>query len=346
MRVKDGIARVQLPAGATRTSWTSLLEPGEALSLVAPDAVPWVEVWYLDAAPVWHVEVEGIPVVHEPTPPPIRVRQWRPWPGEGIDLRITRPAGIEGRTLTIDRSALRVTPGLRASDFALELSLRASRGVQHALTLPDGAELQSVKLDGALQPVRAVEGRVVLPVRPGKHVAEVSWRGSEGIAGYYTTPAVDIGAPSVNAEVEIVAPRDRWVLLVGGPRLGPAVLFWSLLLVAIVVALGLSRVPFTPIRWGSWLLLLVGLTQVPISMSVVVVGWLLALGWRRDNAPRASNAAYDGLQLLLAVWSVAALAVLFFAIQQGLLGLSRANPSRRSHKSCVVSRKASRIAST
>ena len=321
VRVEDGIARVELAAGANRTGWTSRLEPGEVLSLLAPDAVPWVEVWTLDAAPIWHVQVEGIPVVHEPTPQPIRVRQWRPWPGERIELRITRPAGIEGRTLTIDRSALRVTPGLRASDFALELSLRASRGVQHALTLPDGAELQSVKLDGALQPVRAVEGRVVLPVRPGKHTALVTWRGPEGIAGYYATPAVDIGAASVNAELEIAAPRDRWVLLVGGPRLGPAVLFWSLLLVAIAVAFGLSRVPFTPIRWGSWLLLLVGLTQIPVALSVVVVGWLLALGWRRENAARASNAAYDGLQLLLAAWSAAALAVLFFAIQQGLLGL-------------------------
>ena len=320
-RVEDRIARVELAAGATRAEWTSLLEPSEVLSLRAPDAVPWVEVWHLDVAPVWHVEVEGIPVVHEPAAPLIRVRQWRPWPGETVDLRITRPAGIDGRTLTIDRSALDVTPGLRASDFALALSFRASRGAQHALTLPEGAELQSVSLDDALQPVRAVEGRVVLPIRPGKHTALVTWRGPDGIAGYYATPAVDIGAPSVNAEVKLSVPRDRWVLWIGGPRLGPAVVFWSLLFVALLLALALGQLRWTPLGWGSWLLLFTGLTQVHITVSIVVTGWLLALGWRRENADRASDAAFDGLQLLLAGWTAIALGGLLWAIQQGLLGL-------------------------
>ena len=31
-------------------------------------------------------------------------------------------------------------------------------------------------------------------MRPGKHTALVTWRGPEGIAGYYSTPAVDLGA--------------------------------------------------------------------------------------------------------------------------------------------------------
>jgi hypothetical protein len=125
----------------------------------------------------------------------------------------------------------------------------------------------------------------------------------------------------VNAELEIRVPRDRWVLWVGGPRLGPAVLFWSLLFVALLVALGLGQLPWTPLGWGSWLLLFVGLSQVPVPVSLVVVGWLLALGWRRDNAERASDAAFDGLQLLLAGWTAVALAGLLWAVQQGLLGL-------------------------
>jgi hypothetical protein len=320
VRVEGGHALVSLAPRAGGVSWTSVLDPVDELTLEAPDSVPWTEVWRLDVAPVWHASVSGIPVVHQLGPPAIRTREWRPWPGERVSLEIVRPEGVEGRTLTIDRTQLHVQPGLRASDVTLALSLRASRGVQHPVVLPDGAELQSVQIDGQLQPVRALEGRVVLPIRPGAHLAELRWRASAGIASRYTTPAPDLGAPSVNAELELAVPADRWVLLVGGPRLGPAVLFWSLLLVAVLVAFGLGRVPLTPLGWGSWFLLFVGLTQVPIWVSLLVVGWLLALGWRRENAATATDPAFAALQLLLAAWTVLALLGLVFAIRQGLLG--------------------------
>ena len=52
---------------------------------------------------------------------------------------MSRPEAVPGPTLTLDRAALRVAPGLRATDATLELHLRASRGAQHEITLPEGA---------------------------------------------------------------------------------------------------------------------------------------------------------------------------------------------------------------
>jgi len=321
IRVEEGRALVSLAPQETEASWISHLEPSGSIALRAPENVPWAEVWIVEAGPVWHVEPAGIPVVHEAQPLPFRLRRWQPWPGEEVSLRISRPAGVEGRTLTLDASALEVEPGLRASQMTLELSLRASRGVQHTLGLPDGADLQSVAIDGEMQPIRALDGRVTLPIRPGKHVARIVWRSPQGISTRYATPAADLGAPSVNAEVALHVPMDRWVLLVGGPRLGPAVLFWSLLVVAALVAAGLGRLPLTPLRAGSWFLLFAGLTQVPIWISLLVAGWLLALGWRRERARPATAEAFDGLQMLLVVWTLVALLCLVWAIRQGLLGL-------------------------
>jgi hypothetical protein len=321
VQVKEGRALVSMPPHSRAVEWSSVLDQADEIALQAPDDVAWTEVWQLDAAPLWHVNVTGIPVVHSPNPLPIRMREWRPWPGEEVQLRIHRPDSVDGRVLTIDRTALQVRPGLRASELNLLLSLRASRGIQHTVVLPEGADLQSVKIDGRLQPIRAVEGRVVLPVLPGKHQADLLWRSPTSISTRYRTPAVDPGAPSVNAEIEVLVPSDRWVLFVGGPRMGPAVLFWSLLIVAFLLALGLGRVPLAPLGWGSWLLLFVGLTQAPVGLSLVVVGWLLALGWRRDHATAASNGAFDGLQLILVGWTFAALLILVFAIREGLLGL-------------------------
>jgi hypothetical protein len=321
IRVEDGHAQVSLAPQAREAGWVSDLEPSAALELRAPEGVPWAEVWIVEAGPIWHVEATGIPVVHEPQPLPLRLRRWQPWPGETVSLLTSRPEGVEGRTLTLDHSALEVEPGLRASEVTLALSLRASRGLQHRVGLPAGADLQSVEIDGERQPIRAVDGHVTLPIRPGKHAARIVWRSPSGIAMRYSTPEADLGAPGVNAEIALQVPRDRWVLFVGGPRMGPAVLFWSLLIVAALVAVGLGRLPLTPLGAGSWFLLFVGLTQVPIWVSLVVAGWLVGLGWRREHARPASDAAFDGLQLLLALWTIVALLCLVWAIQRGLLGL-------------------------
>jgi len=322
VRVENGRARVELPAGVEAKAWISTLAPGASLALSAPDATEWTEVWRLDASQVWHVEVSGIPPVHSETTPGIRQREWRPWPGERVELAVTRPGGVEGRTLTLDRADLRITPGLRASDATLELGLRASSGGSHELVLPPGAELQEVKIDGQLQPVRALDGRVSLPVRPGVHRAELRWRTPESIRPFFRTPEVDLGAPAVNAGIHVELARDRWILFTGGPRLGPAVLFWSALAVSLLLSIGLGRLPITPLGVGSWFLLFIGLSQVEVGLAAIVVGWLLALGLRRERGPSITpNGLFDTAQIALGAWSLLALVVLLWVVQAGLLGL-------------------------
>jgi hypothetical protein len=249
------------------------------------------------------------------------MREFQPWPGEQVRLAVTRPESVPGQTLTLDAASLSHAPGLRASDSTLELVLRSSRGGQHAVTLPPGAELESVKIDGKPQPLR-LEGRVVtLPVVPGHQTVTISWREPRGITGRLETPEVDLGAPAVNLSLRVAPPADRWILAVAGPRRGPAVLFWSLLVVVALFALGLGRLRITPLRWRHWMLLGVGLTQVPAAVGAIVVGWLLALGWRREQGAQLGDRAFRSLQLALFLWTPIALAGLFFAIEQGLLGL-------------------------
>jgi hypothetical protein len=320
VRVVGDKVQINLAAQASETRWQSTLGERSPIELRAASQVAWVEVWRLDASSVWHVEARGIPPVHRTDPAAAPAREWRPWPGEAVTLDITRPAGAGGQTLTVDHSAMQVSPGLRATDVTLALALRSSRGTQHTVRLPAGAELQSVSLDGAEQPIRQEAESVVLPVRPGTQRVDVTWRKHDGIETVLRTPAVDLGTVSVNAELQVVMPANRWILLAGGPRFGPAVLFWSLLPVVLLVALGLGRVRSTPLRTWQWFLLGVGLTQVDVALAVVVVGWLLALGWRRARDGDLDPFAFDLMQMLLVLWTAAALVVLFLAIQRGLLG--------------------------
>jgi hypothetical protein len=99
------------------------------------------------------------------------------------------------------------------------------------------------------------------------------------------------------------------------------VLFWPLLVVFALLALGLGKIDLTPLRFRHWLLLGLGLTQVPIPAAALVVAWLLVLGWRRESGTQVPGRWFDLLQVGVAGLTVLALAVLFYSIQRGLLGL-------------------------
>jgi hypothetical protein len=320
VRVAGGKAIIDLGPGAREAGWTSSLAVADTVRLGAPESVPWTESWRVAAGPSWHLEVEGIPPIHAGESEEIRTRTWRPWPGETVVLHVTRPEAVPGRTLTIDATTLKTRPGLRMTETTLDLRARAARGGEHVVTLPEGAVLQAVLVNGTAQPIRQDGRRVVLPVVPGAQAFRIDWTEPHGIRTSFRAPDVEPGDATVNAETVVEMPADRWILAVGGPRLGPAVLFWSLLVVCLMAAAGLGATRWTPLRWRHWFLLSLGLTQVPLWAPLLIAGWLLALGWRRRE-PRPGPLAFDAVQVALAGWTVAAIAALFWAIQQGLLGL-------------------------
>jgi hypothetical protein len=320
VRIQDAKALVNMGPSTTEASWVSVLPQRPTVELKAPTGLPWVEVWKLDVSPIWHVQLAGIPVVHQQDADGVRLPEWHPWPGEAVTIAVTRPDTVPGQTFTIDQSKLTLTPGVRASDASLTFNLRSSQGGLHALTLPPGAQLSNVTINGAQEPIRQEGEHVAIPLVPGSQSVELSWREPSGIGGFYETPAVDLGTPSVNADLELVVPQDRWVLFVGGPRMGPAVLFWSFFLVLLLVSAGLARIPWTPLKTHHWLLLALGLSQVPIPAAAVVFGWLLLLGWRQTEVEIGGPGNFDLRQLLIVGVTLVALGILTTSVYEGLLG--------------------------
>jgi hypothetical protein len=97
------------------------------------------------------------------------------------------------------------------------------------------------------------------------------------------------------------------------------VLVWSVLLVILLAGWLLGRSPLTPLRGRQWMLLGLGFVPLSVAAAAVVAGYLLAVGWRRDRL-RVQRAWLHNLVLVvLVVWTVAAVAVLFVVVQQGLL---------------------------
>ncbi len=316
VRVLGGKAQVNMAPTATEVSWHSVLAQKSPLVLTAPKSTGWTEVWRVDVGPIWHGVFTGIPAVH--TQAGQTIPEWHPWPGETTTVELSRPDGVPGQSLTIDSSDLCVTPGLRATDVTLTLSVRSSRGATHVVTLPDGAQLESITVNGASQPVRQDGGKVTIAIVPGAQTVVLTWRQTPAINVVYRTPEVDLGSPSVNGTVRVL-PGSRWVLFVLGPRVGPAVLFWSSLIVLLFVAASLGRIRSTPLRWWHWTLLAIGLSQVHIVLGALFAGWLIALGWRKTRV-ELSPLWFNSRQALLALWTLVALILLGVAIHQGLLG--------------------------
>ncbi|MFC1812364.1 hypothetical protein ACFL03_06695 [Thermodesulfobacteriota bacterium] len=319
VQVDNGVAQINLRANQDNMTWESFLEPVDSIILNHSKTDAWTEIWKVDVSPIYHLETDGIPVIlHKsgdrwyPT--------WHPWPGEEVTLKISRPAGIAGQTMTIEKSHLELRPGSRTTHTKLSLTINSSQGGQHIISLPLNAELQEVKIGGKDQPIRQEARKVPLPITPGKQVIELQWRDSEGITPRFRTPEIDLGTQSVNASVDLFLPRSRWPLFVGGEQLaGPAVLFWSVIFIIILVAFGLSRTGLTPLKFYHWVLLGIGMSMSNLSACFLVVGWLIALDIRK-KAATIEKRTFNLMQIGIGVITVLAMGSLVFAISHGLLG--------------------------
>ncbi len=316
---KDGAVQLSLAPGQTEAQWSSRLTPGASLELRAPQRDDLVEVWRFDVAPIWHAGFKGLAPVHH------QENSWwlptfQPWPGESLQLQLSRPQSLPGQTLTLDGARLALSPGQHASEDTLELNLRTSQGGPYALPLPAGFSVIGLALNGRTQPPRIENGRLVLNLQPGAQQLHLDLRSDAGMAALLRTPALQLGAAGANARIDLELPQDRWVLAAGGPRLGPAVLFWGVLAVLFALAFGLGRLRIAPLRGRHWALLFIGLSQVPVWAAAVVVAWFAALTWRGRLGQQLSNRRFRIAQVALALLTALTLALLFRAVAAGLLG--------------------------
>ncbi|BBO77959.1 hypothetical protein DSCW_53760 [Desulfosarcina widdelii] len=321
IHVQEGSAQIAMGPDEVEKYFSGTLPVTPVILLAAPKDVPWTEVWTLDAAAIWRCSLSGLTVVHHQDAGRNFQPQWHPWPGEQVTIEITRPPAVPGRTVTLDSARLEMTPGQRFTRSVLDLDLRSSKGDHHQIELPAQANLQAVRIDGKSLPIRQDGQLVSVPLQPGSQAVQVQWQQLTDSLIRLKGPKVNAGGEAVNAAVTFRMPDNRWILFAGGPRLGPAVLFWSYVLVVVLVALGLGKTDIAPLRTHHWLLLGMGLTQVPSPVAVLIVGWLLALGYRCRMRPLDKALAFNFIQLLLAALTLAALIGLYTAIERGLLGI-------------------------
>ncbi|MBU0973607.1 MAG: hypothetical protein KKC20_23410, partial [Proteobacteria bacterium] len=202
IQVTKGVAKINLGSDQTDLGWESFLEPADQIRLTHAPTTTWTEIWKLDVSPIFHLTYEGIPVIAHKSGT-LWYPTWHPWPGEAVTLNITRPGGIEGQTLTIEKSLLELRPGRKTTAAQMALSIKSSQGGHHTLTLPATASLQEVMIMGRVVPVRQDGLHVALPITPGQQEVVLKWVESRGMTSLYQSSNLDLGAPSANASVDL-----------------------------------------------------------------------------------------------------------------------------------------------
>ncbi|UQZ88824.1 hypothetical protein C4J81_06260 [Deltaproteobacteria bacterium Smac51] len=325
---RDGdLMTVNFAPGAEEVRWTSRLDTTPEISLKAADG-PFTESWSLDVSPLWRVSFTGLTPIHtinngywQPS--------WRPWPGEELTVAIDRPQPVPGEYLVIDEAGLTIDAAENMRSATLSFKIRTSQAGPYSFGLPPAVEVRGFTVDGRSVPLApslaAVEtdkeaGPVLTAsLSAGSHDVVVTWVEDKPISAVMDTPELNLGAPTANISITLNLPEDRWILRAWGPMNGPAVRFWSLLAVVLIAAVILGRQAKTPLRWWAWFLLGIGLIQLNILGAMLVAGWLLMLGWRAGYEDKESAFKFNAGQILLTVWTFAALYLIYKGIEYGLL---------------------------
>lgn len=320
IEVENGVARITMGKNERRLVWESVLERSDTIVLKHPDTLDWREIWQVDVSPIYHLNFDGLPVIFEKEGQRWKPR-WHPWPGEEVTLTLTRPEGVAGQTLTVQSSVLKISPGKRITDCSLILTVQSSQGSQYEIGLPEDARIQSIGVDGRNLPIRKEGRKLPIAIRPGLQVITIDWRQDSGVKWLTETPEIDLGMRSVNTTIEVTYPWSRWVLWLKGPKLGPAVLFWSLLIVILIGSIILGRTGWTPLKTWHWFVLILGMSQGVIPGVFLVITWFVVLHFRGRLSDGVSPGIFNLVQILIVCLTAVALVTMVSLIGMGLLGM-------------------------
>ena len=315
-RVADGVVTAPFGPGTGVVAWLSRYEVADTVELTAPSVDRWREVWNAHGSDFWHLRHEGLTPVNSGH----QGITFQPRSGESVRLHVEKPLAVAGDTVTVESVQTTVRPGSRAYTADVVLTLRATQGGEFPVRLAPGAQVQSIAIEGESQPLPEA-GEISLPIVPGVVRYQVGWRGGEDLGVYFETPEITLARPANNIDMRVEFPRDRWTILLGGPTLGAALLFWGVVAVVAALALALSRLPNFPLTTTDALLLSVGLSLCNLSGVLLLAAWFIVIWWRsRQTLESLNDTAYGLVQVVLTIAGLVALGALVWSIPAALLG--------------------------
>jgi len=300
-------------------SWKSGLKVQEKILMKAPDHLDWAEIWSINAASKWHVDQAGIAKIKQDTTYENVVPIWKPRPGESLTFKISRPKPVKGETKTIQSAKLTHTPGKSTTENTLYLTINSSIGDKTKVTLPGKAVVQKIKIDGKEKIISDNTSDLKIPLHPGTQNIEIQWKESRGVSFLSKTPIVNLHSEAANVDLTYNIPESRWVLYVGGPPVGPAMLIWGVVIVLLIIAFALGKYKGYPVKTHHWMLLFIGMSTVENIGGVFIVFWFIAMAKRGSLKKKLNPDLFNVMQLGLVMLTIAAFISIVATVPIGLL---------------------------
>jgi hypothetical protein len=318
--VENNQVEVTIPAGENFFMWRSIVTQREVLSLHAKPEQSLIEQWRVIVSPAWHAKLMGLPIIlDEQNNSDYYTYSFYPYPNESLDITIIRPNAIKGHVLAIDSVNYSIDQGTRTSKLALSFDYRSTRGGEHVVELPFSYQLKEIRTDNKLINLQVEDGKLAIPVLPGKHSVKILMRASVSDQLLLSAPAINLNAPVSNITSIINLSSQRWILWAKGPLLGPAILYWGELLAFILLALLVSRVKFSPLNTLSWIVLGFGLSLSNWGILMLVALWFASITASSYRTKEMSRLSYNTSQFLLYALSIVAIISLISVVPTSLL---------------------------
>ncbi|EPJ43438.1 MAG: hypothetical protein OFPII_41680 [Osedax symbiont Rs1] len=315
LKIKQRQAIVDFSRNARSITWHSDLEKKPELSLTAVKTATYFEVWEIVPSLKWHLSYQGIKPIKSNT----AKLTWMPTSGDKLTLNIQRPVPVQGASLSTDEVQLTYTPGNRQSVSNLRLKFRASKGADYPLQLPAGAKINSILLNN--KSIIYVEelGKVILPIPPGANSIDVNWSMDESLSWLTHTPQLAL-PDATNIALNIKMPDNRWILAVQGPLIGPAILFWGVLMMILLICFVLGRQAWSPLKSWQWMLMGAGIATSFWPVTLLVVAWFVVLAKHHKliNAD-TSTARFQIVQIGIGVLTAVMLLALIGSVANSLM---------------------------
>lgn len=298
--VDNNQVQVTIPAGSHAFTWRSTVTKQAVLSLHAKPEQSLIEYWRVIVSPAWHTKLTGLPIILEDqNNSDYYTYSFYPHPDEHLNIAVTRPDAVKGDVLAIDAVNYKIDQGTRTSILTLSFDYRSTRGGEHSIALPESYQLKEIRTDNKLINLQVENGKLAVPVLPGKHSVNIVMRANVSNTLFMSAPKINLNAPVSNITSIIDLNNQRWILWAKGPLLGPAVLYWGELFAFILLALLVSKVKFSPLSTLHWIVLGFGLSLSNWGVLMLTAFWFASITASNYRPKTLSRLAFNTSQFLL-----------------------------------------------
>ena len=309
---------VAFAAGVKEAGFSSVIPYASEVALSAKPARGVSEEWMIACEPIIACTFEGIKPVHS-TVNGTRAFEWQPYPGEEVRLKAVVLSGIRGDFVTVDGVHHEVRWGANVLEGTLRASVRATQQTNYRITGPSDALIKKVTLDGEAGRSSEKANETSLLLSPGDHSVELSYSKPWSPRWKENAPPLALSSAANNLTVRVLPSADRWLLWTGGLAWGPCVVFWSKLLLVVLLCVALTKLSLLPCSHAGAVLLGIGLATLSLIVLVLPLAWLILLVLL-PNLRSAIERIPRWLRVsVFVLLSVATLGVWYHIVQTGLV---------------------------